>query len=105
MGIVGPIVGSGAFLGPIVAGVLLSSVGYWWTWSAAIMIIALDLILRLAMTERPNAAECVATNADVKTKSHGGETDIDEAPAANAPNGDSYSTYATRSSTESEQRK
>ena len=104
MGIVGPIVGSGAFLGPIVAGVLLSSVGYWRTWSVAIVIIALDLILRLAMTERPNAAECVATNADMKTERHS-EADVYGPPAANAPDGDSNMTSATRFGTGSEQRK
>ena len=104
MGIVGPIVGSGAFLGPMVAGVLLSSVGYWRTWSVAIAMIALDLILRLAMTERPNVAECAATSADVKTKCPN-EAEIDGSPAANACDQDSNSTYATRSGTGPEQRK
>ena len=104
MGIVGPIVGSGAFLGPMVAGVLLSSVGYWRTWSVAIAMIALDLILRLAMTERPNVAECVATNADVKTTCHR-EAEINGAPAANPRDEDHHSIYATRSGTGSEQRK
>lgn len=104
MGIVGPIVGSGAFLGPMVAGVLISSVGYWRTWSFAIAMIVLDLILRLTMTERPNAAECVATNADVMTRSHS-EADIDGAPAANARDQNPYSTYATTPGTGYEQRK
>lgn len=104
MGIVGPITGSGAFLGPMVAGVLLSSVGYWRTWSVAIAMIALDLILRLAMTERPNAAECVATNADVMTKCHS-EAEMDRAPATSACDQDPHSMYATRAGTGSEQRK
>lgn len=104
MGIVGPIVGSGAFLGPMVAGVLISSVGYWRTWSVAIAMIALDLILRLAMTERPNAAEYVATNADVKARYHS-EAEIDRAPAASTREQDTYSTYAKKSGTGSEQRK
>lgn len=104
MGIVGPIVGSGAFLGPIVAGVLLSSVGYWRTWSVAIAMIALDLILRLAMTERPKAAEDVASNAGVKTRCLG-EAEIDGVPGANVRDQVSGSTYATRPGTGSEQRK
>ena len=102
MGIVGPIVGSGAFLGPLVAGVLLSSVGYWRTWSVAIAMIALDLILRLAMTERPKIAESVATNADVKARCRR-EAEVDEAPAPNAREQDPHSTYPTRSGTGSEQ--
>ena len=104
MGIVGPIVGSGAFLGPMVAGVLISSIGYWSTWSVAIAMITLDLILRLAMTERPNAAECVATNANVKARYHS-ETEIDGAPAANACDQSSCSTYVTKSGIGYEQRK
>ena len=104
MGIVGPIVGSGAFLGPIVAGGLLSSAGYWRTWSVATAIIALDLVLRLAMTERPKAAECVATKADGKTRCYS-ENEIDRAPAANACDQDSCSTDATSSGAGSEQRK
>lgn len=104
MGIVGPIVGSGAFLGPMVAGILLPLVGYWRTWSVAIAMIALDLVLRLAMTERPKAAEYVATNTDVKT-GYRSEAEIDGAPAAIACDQDSCSTYATRSGTGSEQRK
>ena len=103
MGIVGPIVGSGAFLGPLVAGVLLSWVGYWRTWSVAIAMIALDLILRLAMTERPNTAVPVAANADVKARCRS-EAEIDGAPAPTVPDQDSHSTYATRSGTGSEQR-
>ncbi|KAL8950906.1 MAG: hypothetical protein Q9222_003084 [Ikaeria aurantiellina] len=66
MGVVGPIIGSGAFLGPMAAGVLLSSVGYWWTWSVAIAMITLDLLLRLAMTERPQRADCGMTTANAK---------------------------------------
>ena len=104
MGIVGPIVGSGAFLGPIVAGGLLSSAGYWRTWSVAIAIIALDLILRLAMTERPKAAESVPTKANGKMR-RPSEDEIGREPAANVCDQDSNSTNATRSSAGSEQRK
>lgn len=56
MGIVGPICGSGGFLGPVVAGGLLSAAGYWPTWSVAVAIVSLDLVLRLAMTEKPKPA-------------------------------------------------
>ena len=99
MGIVGPIVGSGAFLAPIVAGVLLSSVGYWKTWSVPVAMIALDLILRLAMTERPKAAECVVTNADMKTKCPS-QAERNEAPAANDCAQGLFSTDTTKCSTE-----
>lgn len=104
MGIIGPIVGSGAFLGPMVAGILLPLVGYWRTWSVAIAMIALDLMLRLTMTERPKAAECVATNADVKT-GYRSEAEIHGVVPANSRDQDSCSTYATRSGTGCEQRK
>ena len=53
MGIIGPIVGSGSFFGPMICGLLLSSVGYWKTWLVAVVMIAIDLVLRLAMIERP----------------------------------------------------
>ena len=56
MGIIGPIVSSGAFFGPVTGGLLLSSVGYWQTWSVAILMISLDLILRLAMCEGSSTA-------------------------------------------------
>ena len=98
MGIVGPIEGSGAFLGPIVSGVFLSSVGYWCTWSVAIAMIALDLVLRLAMTERPDPAQFVATNVDVKPRCQS-EAQIDVAPATNTHDEDSHSTDAARSGT------
>lgn len=104
MGIVGPIVKSGAFLGPMVAGVLFSSVGYWRAWSVAIAMIALDLVLRLTMTERPKVVEGVATNDHVKLRCDG-EGEIEEAPTANARDQDSCSNSATRSYTGSEQRK
>ena len=102
MGIVGPIVGSGAFLGPMISGVLLPMVGYWWTWSVAIAMIALDLMLRLAMTERPKAAECVASYADVKTGDRS-EAEIHGGPGANTRDQDSCSIYSARSGTGSEQ--
>ena len=104
MGIVGPIVGSGAFLGPMVAGALLSSVSYWQTWSVAIAMIALDLMLRLAMTERSEAVEGVAINTDVKTTCCS-EAEEDGVPGPSARDLDSCSIYAAKCGTGSEQRK
>ena len=53
MGIIGPIFSAGALFGPMIGGLLLSSVGYWHTWIAALVMISLDLLLRLAMIDRP----------------------------------------------------
>ncbi|KAL8742875.1 MAG: hypothetical protein Q9190_004710 [Brigantiaea leucoxantha] len=53
MGVIGPVVFSGGFCGPMIGGILLSSVGYWRTWVLPIAMIVLDLMMRLAMTERP----------------------------------------------------
>ena len=55
IGIAGPLMKSGSFLGPMVGGILLSHAGYWRIWIAAYMIIIVDLVLRLVMTERPKA--------------------------------------------------
>lgn len=78
MGIIGPILSSGAFFGPMVGGLLLSSVGYWYTWSVAIVMIVLDLILRLAMIERPETA---ASGAD-KAPFSKAEVDHESGPSA-----------------------
>ncbi|KAL8641308.1 MAG: hypothetical protein Q9228_001860 [Teloschistes exilis] len=83
MGVVGPIVRSGGFLGPVVAGALLPSIGYWPTWSVAIAMVALDLILRLAMTEQSGVAERDTSSVVGSTKdSH--EVEVDAASAAKA---------------------
>lgn len=65
MGIIGPIITTGAFLGPMIGGLLLSSVGYWRTWLMAVAMVALDLILRLTMIDKPKLS-ITANKADTK---------------------------------------
>ncbi|KAL8660528.1 MAG: hypothetical protein Q9202_006451 [Teloschistes flavicans] len=63
MGVLGPVINSGALLGPMVGGLLLSSVGYWRTWLVAVVMIVVDLALRLAMIDTPRLATA-ASEAD-----------------------------------------
>ncbi|KAL2860829.1 MFS general substrate transporter [Aspergillus lucknowensis] len=46
-------VGTGMFAGPMVSGTLLQLLGYWPTWSAALLLLAVDFLARLLMIERP----------------------------------------------------
>ena len=71
MGIIGPLVNSGGFFGPMMGGLLLSSVGYWHTWSLAVLIITIDLTLRLAMVDRPKPSIMVP-GTDVVTSDEAG---------------------------------
>ncbi|KAL8974052.1 MAG: hypothetical protein Q9197_001708 [Variospora fuerteventurae] len=53
VGVSGPIMKAGSLAGPMVAGLLLSKVGYWRAWTVPIALIILDLLLRLTVMERP----------------------------------------------------
>ena len=56
MGIISPIFLTGALFGPVIGGLLLSSVGYWRTWIAPMAMISLDLTLRLVMIDKPKVS-------------------------------------------------
>ncbi|KAI9717566.1 MAG: hypothetical protein M1812_004707 [Candelaria pacifica] len=53
MGSVGAILTAGTLSGPMVGGVLLQTVGYWATWSTAIVVLMIDVFMRLIMIEHP----------------------------------------------------
>ena len=56
-GLVNGFVAIGLLTGPAVAGVLLDKAGYWPTWSAALVVIALDIVMRLVMIEKPRKGD------------------------------------------------
>lgn len=81
LGVIGPVVSTGAFFGPMTGGLLLSSAGYWHTWSAAVAMIALDLILRLAMIDKPKVST-MTHEADAGTFN---EAEVDRESGAQDP--------------------
>lgn len=85
MGVIGPIITTGAFFGPMVGGLLLSSAGYWHTWLAPIAMISLDLGLRLAMIDRPKPST-MAHRADTKTSN---EAEVNTESGTQGPDKDS----------------
>lgn len=44
-----------ASAGPIVAGLLFGVAGYWAAWSGAVVFLAVDIVLRLLMIEKPKS--------------------------------------------------
>ncbi|MCJ1367555.1 hypothetical protein MMC16_006689 [Acarospora aff. strigata] len=44
---------AGQFSGPMIGGLLLETAGYWVAWSTAVGILLIDVVMRLAMLERP----------------------------------------------------
>ena len=76
LGIIGPVVSTGSFVGPMVGGLLLSSVGYWYTWLVAVAMIALDLILRLIMVDRPKSSN-TAPKADTGVSNEAQANDVE----------------------------
>ncbi|KAJ5662388.1 uncharacterized protein N7477_010004 [Penicillium maclennaniae] len=52
-GVVRSFVSLGALSGPAVAGVLLELAGYWITWGSVLFILALDIVIRFLMVEKP----------------------------------------------------
>ncbi|KAL2813022.1 major facilitator superfamily domain-containing protein [Aspergillus granulosus] len=51
-------VGTGIFAGPMVSGALLQLLGYWPAWSAALLLLAVDVVARLLMIEvNPTSTE------------------------------------------------
>ncbi|KAI9873174.1 MAG: hypothetical protein M1830_000751 [Pleopsidium flavum] len=53
---------AGSFSGPMIGGLLLETAGYWVAWSTAIGILVLDIVMRLAMVERPRKANASHNN-------------------------------------------
>jgi MFS family permease len=79
-GMVASFVGAGALSGPAVAGFLLEFTGYWATWSIVIVVLSLDIVMRLAMVEKPrNHGKAADTedeeSSDQNAKPDGGVTE------------------------------
>ncbi|KAJ6070904.1 hypothetical protein N7467_012223 [Penicillium canescens] len=60
---------SGLILGPVISGLLLSTVGYYATWSVALLVLGFDMMMRLVMIgkkheEQTNLAEGPCNNND-----------------------------------------
>lgn len=52
-GLVHGCVSAGLLLGPSISGILLETTGYWFTWSVSLAVLALDIVMRLVMIEKP----------------------------------------------------
>lgn len=77
----------GILVGPPLAAVVYERVGYTWVFAMALIVIAIDMVLRLVIIEKKTASEWLReeTNADVQKKPNGAlpngsvaETDSDE---------------------------
>ncbi|KAL2856470.1 major facilitator superfamily domain-containing protein [Aspergillus pseudoustus] len=67
-------VGTGIFAGPMVSGTLLQLLGYWPAWSAALFLLALDVLARLLMIEPKKSASAGRTGqTDERTALLNGE--------------------------------
>ena len=77
MGIIGPIISTGAFFGPVISGLLFSAVGYWRAWIVPVAMISLDLTLRLAMVDTPPSSDGKDVVASKKAESETGPRGAD----------------------------
>jgi MFS family permease len=57
MGAVSAVFTSGLLIGPMVSGWMLPLFGYWPTWSTAILVLIVDMIIRLLIIEAPKEPE------------------------------------------------
>lgn len=57
---------SGLLFGPMISGVLLEFVGYWFTWMFAIAVLAVDMVMRLLMIDKKRSQEpdCMRMTGD-----------------------------------------
>ncbi|KAK6352247.1 hypothetical protein TWF730_009078 [Orbilia blumenaviensis] len=79
-GLVGSFVSVGAVSGPATAGLLLELTGYWITWGAALLALAIDIVMRCLMLEQRNWDR----DPDfAKTDSHGAQATVSETDPEN----------------------
>ncbi|KAJ5273186.1 Major facilitator superfamily domain general substrate transporter [Penicillium angulare] len=53
MGLMMSFANSGTICGPAISGLMIEATSYWVTWSVPLIVLAIDLVARLAMIERP----------------------------------------------------
>lgn len=76
-GLVYSCVSAGALCGPAIAGLLLSLSGYWVTWGAVFVVLALDIVMRLIMLERQEASNVSNSGEEyIETPGESGEESL-----------------------------
>ncbi|MCJ1260378.1 hypothetical protein MMC22_000238 [Lobaria immixta] len=85
-GITTAAVSAGSLAGPMMAGILVETVGYWQAWSLSILVLVVDLVMRLMMIENPRPrpitlATSENTDKSVDFTSREGSSDSDTSAA------------------------